>query len=261
MRAGNPTTDSIPVTLPRTLVVIPAFNEERTISAVVSSVQALGFPACVIDDGSVDATARLAREVGATVLSLPVNVGVGAALRCAFRYAIAAGYEAVVQVDGDGQHDPTAITHLLQAMVDAGADMVIGSRFIEPDPAYPISHGRKLAMGVLARVASRSIGTTITDATSGFRAIRAPLLQCFAVDYPAEYLGDTFEAIVLAGLRGARVIEHPVPALQRKHGLPSAGTIKSCWYVLRVLTAASLIHYRAAHDPLYESPVRAADPA
>lgn len=232
------------------LVVVPAFNEERTVGEVVRRVCALGLPVCVIDDGSSDATARVARAAGAIVVTMPLNVGVGAALRCGFRYAVQSGHRVVVQVDGDGQHDPGDIPGLLERMEETGADMVIGSRFLMPERSVSVGRRRRLAMRLLAWRASAAVGASITDATSGFRAIRSPLLTFFAREYPAEYLGDTFEALVSAGRRSARVVEHPVRTMPRQHGRPSAGPVASGWYLVRVLLAAALIQSRTSPEPL-----------
>jgi glycosyltransferase involved in cell wall biosynthesis len=237
----------------RPLVVVPAFNEERTVGDVVERVRALGYPVCVVDDGSRDRTAAMAERAGATVLRLPLNLGVGGALRCGFRHAIASGHSVVVQVDGDGQHNPADIPGLLDKMRQTQADMVIGSRFLSPDHDYPVRLARRLVMTLLARRASAAVGSPITDATSGFRAIRAPLLDFFARDYPVEYLGDTFEALVSAGRRGARVVENPIQASHRQHGTPSAGSLASAWYVLRVLAAATFVQSRTTHEPLDRS--------
>ncbi|TML17536.1 MAG: glycosyltransferase family 2 protein, partial [Actinobacteria bacterium] len=111
------------------LVVIPAFNEAQSVGPVVVKVSSLGYPALVVDDGSIDRTAEVAEQAGAVVLRLPVNLGVGGALRCGFRYAVTHGYRIVVQCDADGQHDPAQIARLLDAMYTHGADLVIGSRF------------------------------------------------------------------------------------------------------------------------------------
>jgi glycosyltransferase involved in cell wall biosynthesis len=232
------------------LVVVPAFNEERSVGPVVGAIRAHGYPVCVIDDGSWDNTGEVARAEGANVLRLPFNIGVGGALRCGFRYATGAGYRVVVQVDGDGQHDPAQIPALLQKLWHTGADMVVGSRFLDPSAEYVVHAGRRLVMTLLARRASAAVGSRITDATSGFRAIREPLLTFFAREYPVEYLGDTFEALVSAGRCGARVVEHPIIATRRQHGSPSAGLVASAWYVVRVLAAASLVQSRIPTEPL-----------
>lgn len=223
------------------LVVLPALNEETSVASVVERVQAAGYDACVVDDGSEDRTAERARNAGATVLRLPNNVGVGGALRCGFRYAVSAGYSTVVQVDADGQHDPFEVAELLRCMEASGADMVIGSRFVGGRSTFEVSLTRRIAMRLLAWRASVALGAPVTDASSGFRAIGPRLLERFAHDYPTEYLGDTVEALVIAGREGARVVEHPVEMEERQGGVASAGAIASAWYVLRVLLAIELM--------------------
>lgn len=232
------------------LVVMPAFNEQGSVAEVVAAVHGAGLPVCVVDDGSTDATGSLAREAGAKVLRLPLNLGVGGALRAGFRYAIANGYDVVVQVDADGQHNPAQVCELLAALEETGADMVIGSRFAVGAGAYEVRGARRFAMGVLARRAAKATGTYIADATSGFRAIRRPLLDRFAADYPVEYLGDTVEAMIEAGRAGAKVVEHPIAMSPRSHGVGSAGVVASLWYVTRVIIAIELMHKRAPRAPL-----------
>jgi len=230
--------------------VIPAFNEEQTVGTVVRATLAAGLPVCVIDDGSTDATGELARAAGATVLRLPLNLGVGGALRCGFRFAIANDYEAVVQVDADGQHDPTEVALLLDVLVETGADMVIGSRFADGSGPYEVAGLRRLAMRSLARRAARATGFRVSDSTSGFRVIRRPLLDRFATAYPIEYLGDTVEALIEAGRCGARVVEHPIAMTARTHGNSSARRAASLWYMVRVLIAIELVHNRSRPKPL-----------
>jgi glycosyltransferase involved in cell wall biosynthesis len=233
----------------RVLIVVPALNEERSVGQVVTRTRALGYDVCVVDDGSTDATADQARAAGAVVLQVPLNLGVGGALRCGFRWALANGYDAAVQLDGDGQHDPHEVAALLTCMRETGADMVIGSRFVAGAGDYAVHGARRFAMGLLARRAARATGTYVADSTSGFRAIRRPLLDRFAADYPVEYLGDTVEALIEAGRAGARIVEHPISALPRAHGRGSAGVAASTWYVARVLVATELMHNRRRRQP------------
>ncbi len=233
----------------RVLVIVPALDEERTVGSIVTTTLTLGYDVCVVDDGSTDATAVQAREAGAKVLSVPLNLGVGGALRCGFRWALANGYDAAVQLDADGQHDPHEIAGILRAMAEENADMVVGSRFADGAGAYEVDPARRFAMGLLARRAERATGTKVTDSTSGFRAIRRPLLDQFAASYPVEYLGDTVEALIEAGLAGARIVEHPINASPRAHGSGSAGVLASIWYVARVLFAVELMHNRRPDPP------------
>jgi glycosyltransferase involved in cell wall biosynthesis len=226
------------------LVVIPAFNEEANVAFVVGEVQHEGFTALVVDDGSTDRTGEVAELAGAVVLRLPVNLGVGGALRCAFRFAVSHGYVTVVQCDADGQHDPGEIHHLLETMTDSHAELVIGSRFTAGRPR-DVGLGRRLAMTQLARTASRETGARITDATSGFRAIGGRLLGSFAANYPSEYLSDTVEALARAGRGGFKVAEVGVHMRPRLSGISSASSASSMWYVVRVMAALRVQNYRA----------------
>lgn len=214
-----------------TLVVIPAHDEAHNVAGVVRRVLDAGFPALVIDDGSADTTAAVARGAGAAVARLPVNLGVGAALRTGFRYAVDHGFDRVVQVDGDGQHPPEHISTLLAA-ADEGVDLVIGSRFA--DDSYRISPARRTAMRFLSGLIRLLTGIRCDDVTSGFRVISEPLLSRFAAAYPAEYLGDTVEAIVLAHRSGASIRQVPVPMSPRAAGRATARSY-AAGHVARVL--------------------------
>jgi glycosyltransferase involved in cell wall biosynthesis len=233
----------------RVLAIVPALNEERSVGVVVAETLRLGYDVCVVDDGSTDETAAHARRAGATVLSVPLNLGVGGALRCGFRWAIANGYDVAVQVDADGQHDPHEIAELLRVLGEENADMVVGSRFADGAGEYEVHPARRFAMSLLARRAERATGTKVIDSTSGFRAIRRPLLDRFAENYPVEYLGDTVEALIEAGRAGAKIVEHPISASPRAHGSGSAGVLASIWYVARVLIAVELMHNRRRRSP------------
>jgi glycosyltransferase involved in cell wall biosynthesis len=226
------------------LVVVPAFNEQVTLPRVVERVRAEGYTALVVDDGSTDRTAALAEQAGAIVIRLPVNLGVGGALRCGFRYAVTHGYPVVVQCDADGQHDPAEIVKLLDVMYRDKVDLVVGSRFATDDARYDVGRFRRFVMRRLARMASRRTGVRITDATSGFRAIGGGLLSSFAATYPAEYLGDTLEALARAGRAGFRVQEVPVSMREREAGVSSASVLASSWYLVRVVAAVWLQRYR-----------------
>lgn len=228
----------------RVLLVVPALNEERSVGTVVQAGRRLDYDVCVVDDGSIDSTADRAAAAGAQVLRLPVNLGVGGALRCGFRWALAHGYETVVQVDADGQHDPALVAGLLDALRDSGADMVIGSRFANGAGPYPVRGVRRMAMRILSARVRRVAGVQVLDSSSGFRAIRRPLLDRFAAEYPVEYLGDTVEALIEAGCAGAKIVEHPIAMTKRVHGSGRASAIASVWYVLRVIVAIELQHKR-----------------
>ena len=229
--------------LGRVLVIVPAFREEASVANVVSQIQALStngmerfaLTVLVIDDGSNDRTAERARSAGAMVASLPVNFGVGAALQTGFRYAVSHGYETVVTIDADGQHPVSSIPALLSVH---DAALVVGSRFV-PGSVAPewVSSTRSLAMGVLRRRLTRRTGVRLYDPTSGFRVIREPLLSRFALDFPATYLGDTFEAHLSAAaiLGSDRIAEVSVPMKARATGVPSSVGMRNIAYFARAL--------------------------
>lgn len=222
-------------------MLLPAYNEAATVGPIVRQVRELGLRAVVVDDGSSDPTASEAETAGATVLRLPVNLGVGGALRCGFRYALAEGTDTVVVCDADGQHDPAEIPRLLERLAAGDADMVVGSRFAEAQASYDVDRSRRLVMRVLASLATRAVGSRITDSTSGFRAIQGPLLGEFASAYPVEYLGDTVEALIRAAKAGYRIVEEPVRMTNRTGGSPTASFASGAWYLVRVLAALALV--------------------
>lgn len=228
--------------LSSTLVVIPALNEEATVGAVVTAVRShLEADVLVVDDGSTDRTASVASAHGAHVLQHPFNLGVGAALRSGFRFAAERGYGSVVQVDADGQHDPTEAARLLARLHDEGLDLIVGSRFAS---GYRVGRGRRVVMRLLSREISRRLGVEVTDTTSGFRAFGPRTVERFARAYPSAYLSDTVEALLLAGDWDLRVAEEPVVMHPRAGGRPSSGPIKSALYLVRLLLVIALHRVR-----------------
>jgi glycosyltransferase involved in cell wall biosynthesis len=220
------------------LVVVPALNESKSIGGVVTRIRALGLQVVVVDDGSCDGTPQVARGAGARVLSLPINLGVGGALRCGFRFAIENGYNIVVQCDADGQHPPEHINSLVNVLSDSHVSLVIGSRFRSSDNQLLPSATRRIPMRLMAAVASRVTMTEITDATSGFRAIRRPLLDELASNLPAHYLGDTFEALCSVGRYGYGVAEVGVPMAERQHGVSSASSVIAIGMIIKSMFGA-----------------------
>jgi glycosyltransferase involved in cell wall biosynthesis len=218
--------------LTATLIVMPAFNEEDSVADVVSEVFAKlpGVSVLVVDDGSTDLTVVRARSAGATVISLPFNLGVGGAMRAGFKYALVHGYANVVQVDSDGQHDPSGVQQLVDGLVDA--DLVLGARFAGTGD-YEVAGPRKWAMLALARIISALAGTTLTDTTSGFRATGPRAVRLFAEHYPAEYLGDTIESLVIAARAGCTIKQLPVAMRPRAGGVPSHNPLKAAAYLGR----------------------------
>jgi glycosyltransferase involved in cell wall biosynthesis len=216
----------------RPLVVVPAWNEQQVIGPVLAELRALSPrpDVVVVDDGSTDATGRVAAAAGAIVLTLPFNVGVGGAMRTGLLYAVRNGYDGVVQVDADGQHDPAQIDRLLAALDQV--DVAVGSRFAD-GAGYRVRGPRRWAMRLLARSLSRLCRTRLTDVTSGFRATGPRAIALLARYYPREYLGDTVESLVVVEKAGLTVAEVPVTMRPRAGGTPSQSTVKATVYLAR----------------------------
>ncbi|MBL6620874.1 MAG: glycosyltransferase family 2 protein [Ilumatobacteraceae bacterium] len=225
---------------PRVLIAIPAHNEAATIVEVVTSARSHGHPVLVVDDGSSDATGDLARRSGATVITLETNLGVGAARRRAHRYAVEHEFDIVVECDADGQHPTEDIPRLLDELARSGADLVIGSRF-KDRVSGSIPLVRRLVMWLLSLVATRASGSRVTDSTSGFRAVRRPLIDAFAKSLPDHFLGDTFEIVVATGRAGYRVSECSVLMSNRVHGRATASSLQSVGLTMRALVNAIVL--------------------
>lgn len=223
----------------RVLVVVPAWNEERSVGVTIHEIRAASadYDVVVIDDGSTDATADVATEAGATVLRLPFNLGVGGAMRTGFTYAERLGYRRAIQVDADGQHDPGDIAKVLAGL--DRANIAIGARFADVGD-YSVRGPRRWAMIVLAKVVSRIAKAPLTDVTSGFRAADERAIAQYVRYYPAEYLGDTLDSLVAAAHAGLTVTQVPVAMRPRSHGTPSQHPIGAAVYLLRSAFALML---------------------
>lgn len=213
------------------LIIMPAWNEAEVIGSTIRDVRrCVRHDILVVDDGSTDETVVVARAAGARILQLPFNLGVGGALRAGFKYALRHGYSAAIQVDSDGQHDPEDIDRVLAGLEIA--DISIGARFAGLGN-YDAKGPRRWAMSALATVISRVAGTQLTDVTSGFRAANRQALNQYMHHFPAEYLGDTIDSLVVAIKSGCRVTQVPVEMKVRQAGTPSTGPVKSTIYLAR----------------------------
>ena len=223
-------------TASKTLVVIPAYNEAEALPSTLGELRSdqPSLDVVVIDDGSADSTADVARTMGVRVVQLPFNLGVGGAVRTGLRYSAEHGYHRTVVFDADGQHSPDAITDLVAA-IDAGADMAVGSRFAGAETTYVTGRGRRRAMRLLSRIVRWSTGRTFTDTTSGFRAFNHEATDMLARRYPVEYLADTVEVLVMMCHDGYEVVEVPVTMRPRTRGAPSSRSIKLVINYLRLL--------------------------
>ncbi|MBV8302075.1 MAG: glycosyltransferase family 2 protein [Candidatus Dormibacteraeota bacterium] len=230
----------------RTLVIIPALNEEQSLPAVLAALRSAGWHhVLVVDDGSRDRTAAQAARGGAMVARLPFNLGVGGAMRTGFRFAARRGYQRAVQFDADGQHRVDDIPRLLQRL-DEGADMAVGSRFAAAERTYQQGRVRAGAMGMLRVTITLLSGRRFSDTSSGFRAYSASLIDFFADAFPLEYLSDTVESLLLACYAGFSVVEVPVTMRVREAGRPSTRHVRLVYHYLRVmLVLASMASRRS----------------
>lgn len=240
----------------KTLIAIPAYNEEESIGAVLAGL-AGHHPlehVIVIDDGSRDATSQIARAAGVRVIRHSVNLGVGAAMGSAFKYAARNGYDALVQLDADGQHRPEFLDVLFDAV--GKADIVVGSRFAGGG-RFRSTWARRNVQRVIAWVVSAYVRTRLTDVTSGFRVSGPRAIQLFSEHYPVEFLGDTVESIVLASRQGLTVAEVPVIMNERAGGLPSQSIFRATLYTGRILLILVLAGFRSAPPSIAQMKKRA----
>lgn len=223
----------------KAMVAIPAYNEEKNIFSVVEAVK-FHHPevdVVVINDGSRDNTGREAQRAGAFVINLPQNLGIGGAVQTGYIYAKKKGYDAVIQIDGDGQHNPKDLSKMLEAIEKDKVDMVIGSRFVEKTD-YKSSSMRKLGINFFSTFVSFVCKEDFSDTTSGYRAVNKKVIELFARYYPRDY--PEVETIVYASKRGVRIKEISVDMNERQGGKSSITPIRSIYYMIKVTCAILL---------------------
>ncbi len=222
---------------PRTIAIVPARNEAGAIGGVVDEIRAFDptLDVVVIDDGSTDATAEVARSRGVAVVSLPFNLGIGGAVQTGFKYALANGYELAVRLDGDGQHDPAELPKLIGPVVRGEADIVVGSRFHGGDSSYRPPLARRIGIGLFARLVSALVRQRVTDTTSGFQALNRHGIELFAADYPHDY--PEVEATVMVVRHRLRLLEVQATMREREHGSSSITVLRSLYYMVKVTLA------------------------
>ncbi len=236
---------------PRSIAVVPAYNEQVTITAVIESLRRWTpeFDIVVVDDGSTDDTSRLAAEAGAAVVRLPFNCGIGGAVQAGFVFARENAYDRMVQVDADGQHDASELHKLVAAMEESpDVDMVCGSRFLDDDYCYPAPISRRTGIHIFALLLSRMVGQRVSDPTSGFRLYNRRAILLFAGDYPHDY--PEVEAVLMLHHHRLRMREVPVRMHERGGGVSSIRSGKSAYYMVKVLLALFVGLARARPVPL-----------
>jgi len=220
----------------KTLIIVPAYNEEESLPGVVRDLREYVPSAdlLVVNDGSSDATARIARQLGIVVLELPFNLGIGGAVQAGYLYAERNAYDIAVQFDGDGQHRAKEVDKLLRLIKTGEADLVVGSRFMVSG-GYKSPIFRRMGIGLFSFVLSRVLDMTVTDSTSGFRAANRRVIEFFARTYPDDY--PEVESLVLLHKVNLRMTEVAVAMSERTGGRSSITPMRSVYYMTKVLMA------------------------
>jgi len=217
---------------PRTLVIIPAYNEESNLAGIIREVRekAPWVDILVLDDGSEDNTAGIARELGVAVVSHAFNLGIGGAVQTGFKIARMWNYDVAIQIDGDGQHDPLFISRLVRPIVGENADISVGSRFLK-NKKVDGSFVRHIGIHFFSRLATLITGTRITDCSSGFRALNRDAMELFSDEYPVDF--PDAEALIIASRAGLKIGEVPVQFRSRKGGKSSLYFWRFLWYPIK----------------------------
>ena len=221
----------------KTLIIIPAYNEELNIKNTVDRIKKIAYKSInridyvVINDGSLDKTLEVCKENGFNVISLVKNLGIGGAVQTGYKYALQNDYDIAIQFDGDGQHDENYIEKLIYE-IENGNDFVIGSRFIKKLSKFTSSSARKFGIKIISFLIKICTGTRIYDTTSGFRAANKKAIKLFAMHYPVEYPEP--ESTVYLIRKGLKIKEIPVGMYERKFGTSSIKPLKSIYYMFSV---------------------------
>lgn len=230
------------------LVIVPAFNEEGAVSFVVEEVRQVmpGVPVLVIDDASWDTTRKVARAAGADVVTLPHHLGLGGCVQAGYKLAYELGFDYVIRVDGDGQHDARGIRTILDALKSTGCEMIIGSRFAGGDGEYS-SFARSLGIRFFRLVLRPILGKSVTDPTSGFVGVNRTALEVFSRSFPLEY--PEIETLVVLKRRAFRFQEVPCRVRPRRSGRSSITALKSFYYMTHVLLGVfvNILKYVGGH--------------
>lgn len=220
----------------KTLVIIPAYNEQESIEHTIADVCSCGVDVdyLVVNDCSKDNTIDVLRSAGASYVNLPVNLGIGGGMQTGYLYAYENGYDAAVQIDGDGQHDAAYLRRLLEPLERGEADMTIGSRFLEKE-GFQSSVTRRMGITFLSWLIGFLCGVRVLDVTSGMRAVNRKIIAQFAKDYPQDYPEP--EVVLTCGMQDMRILEVPVVMRERQGGVSSINTMRSAYYMIKVSLA------------------------
>ena len=216
------------------LILVPAFNEEAALGSVIRELNEVvpGVPVLVLDDCSTDSTLPVAQASGAEVLSMPCHLGLGGCVQAGYKLAYELGYEYVVRVDGDGQHDPIYIARILEVLKSSACDMVIGSRYVDRDHPYT-NWVRGAGIFVFRLMLRPILGKTVHDPTSGFVGVKRTALAIFSRSFPLEY--PEIEALVVLQRKRFRFEEVPCRMRERRGGRSSITAGRSLYYIVHVM--------------------------
>jgi len=219
-------------------IIIPCFNEEKSLPSLIREILQLprDLTPIVVDDGSQDQTAFVAQKTGAIVLKLPANLGIGGAVQTGLIFAQRHHFDFAIQVDGDGQHDPSEIETLLKAQENSQADIVIGSRYLRSDESqntFKSTISRRMGISAISMVIRWLYGLKILDTTSGFRLMNKKAMATFAEHYPVDFPEPITFAI--AHEHQLKIFECPVKMRERQHGTSSITGLKPMKYMIRVI--------------------------
>lgn len=225
----------------KTLIIIPAYNEELNIKSVVDNLinNYPQYDYIVINDCSNDSTRKILIENDYNFLDLPVNLGIGGGVQAGYKYALEKGYDIAIQMDGDGQHDPEYYGYAVDLICEGQADIVIGSRFITKQ-GFQSSALRRMGINFLSKLIKLVCGADVKDVTSGYRIVNRKFIEIYANDYAQDYPEP--EAIVNAKMHNAVIKEIPVIMNERLGGESSISPLKSIYYMIKV--TLSIIMYR-----------------
>lgn len=223
---------------PKILFIIPAYNEEKSLPKLVESIKNL-YPQAgilIVNDGSGDQTALIAKSTAATLINLPFNLGIGGAIQTGFRYAVEEGFDIAVQIDGDGQHDPKYISHILKPVIEDNVDLCIGSRFLESGKVgFKSTLTRRLGIQFFSWLLGLLLKVKVTDPTSGFRVYGPRIVKKFSENYPIDFPEP--EAIALARIWNMKISEVPVRMRARIGGISSIRYFATLYYMVKVTLA------------------------
>ena len=225
------------------LVIVPAYNESAIIAETIEDIRRNAGCAdiLVINDGSTDNTAGVLRKLNTAYAEHCINLGIGGAVQTGYRYACRKGYDYVVQIDGDGQHDPAYILPMIEWMEKEQVDLGIGSRFLERQ-GFQSSLMRRAGIRFLSGLVRLVSGIRILDVTSGFRIVNKRYVQLFAREYADDFPEtDSIPAVVCAG---GKVAEYPVIMRERRTGRSTIGTGKSLYYMVKVSMSVLMVRVR-----------------